>query len=228
MSSETRRAVLVVLSGRPGTGKTTVAREVARRLGACYLRVDAAETALARVVADVGVGGYAVVHELAVSNLLLGATVVVDAVNPVAEARASWREAATRAGAALVNVETALPDREEHRRRVETRVADIPGHVVPTWEDVEAGKLAGVGRGARRRAPAHRHVRQRRRRRSGSRTDRRTTWGQSVEPSLSVSRSACGGREIRIRVTHPVRGWTAMRARGPPTRAGELAGVDHT
>ena len=87
-----------------------------------------------------GVGGYAVVHELAVSNLLLGITVVVDAVNPVAEARASWREAADRAGARLVNVETVLFDREEHRRRVESRKADIPGHMVPTWEDVERGE----------------------------------------------------------------------------------------
>lgn len=132
-------ATLVVLSGRPGTGKTTVAREVARRLGACYLRVDAAETALARQGQEPGVGGYAVVHELAVSNLLLGSTVVVDAVNPVAEARASWRDAADRSGARLVLVETVLPDAAEHRRRVESRTADIPGHVVPTWAEVEAG-----------------------------------------------------------------------------------------
>lgn len=24
----------------------------------------------------------------------------------------------------------------EHRRRVEARTADIPGHIVPTWQDV--------------------------------------------------------------------------------------------
>ncbi len=66
------RATLIVLSGRPGTGKTTIAREVSQRIGACYLRVDAAETALARIGAAVGVAGYAVIHELAVSNLLLG------------------------------------------------------------------------------------------------------------------------------------------------------------
>lgn len=133
-------ATLVVLSGRPGTGKTTTAREVSRRVGACYLRVDAAETALARTGAGVGVGGYAVVHELAVSNLLLGSTVVVDAVNPVPEARTSWRDAAGRAGARLVSVETVLPDVDEHRRRVEARVADIPGHVLPTWDEVQGSE----------------------------------------------------------------------------------------
>jgi predicted kinase len=106
--------------------------KVSQRIGACYLRVDAAETALARIGAAVGVAGYAVIHELAVSNLLLGNTVVVDAVNSVPEARMSWREVAGRAQARLVSAETVVPDEEEHRRRVECRVADIPGHEVPT------------------------------------------------------------------------------------------------
>jgi len=55
----------------------------ARHLRACYLRVDAAETALARTDFLVGIEGYAVIHELAVSTLRLGLDVVVDAVNPV-------------------------------------------------------------------------------------------------------------------------------------------------
>lgn len=110
---------------------------MSRRSRACYLRVDAAETALARSGAAVGAAGYAVIHELAVSNLLIGNTVVVDAVNAVPEARLSWRDAAARAGARLVNVETVVPDQEEHRRRVERRLADIPGHEMPTWDDVQ-------------------------------------------------------------------------------------------
>ena len=132
--------MLIVLSGRPGTGKTSVAQEICRRLGACYLRVDAAETALARTGATVGIGGYAVIHELAVSNLQLGLTVVVDAVSPVPEARRSWREAAARVGVPLLSLETVVPDRAEHRRRVEARAADIPGHRVPTWDEVERGE----------------------------------------------------------------------------------------
>ena len=75
---------------------------------------------------------------MAASNLLLGRGVVVDAVNGVPEARAAWRQTADRCGARLVLLETALPDAREHRRRVESRKADIPGHRVPTWEDVQA------------------------------------------------------------------------------------------
>ena len=128
---------LLVFAGLPGTGKTTLARRLSRELGACYLRVDAVETALARLGATVGASGYAVVHELAVSNLLLGHDVVVDAVNPVPAARAGWREAARLGGAKLVLLETVLADPVEHRRRVELREPDIPGHVLPTWRQVQ-------------------------------------------------------------------------------------------
>lgn len=132
------RPWLCVLAGRAGTGKTTLAQALARATGACCLRVDAVETALGRVQDHVGAAGYAVVHELAVSNLLLGHDVVVDAVHPVPASRAGWAGTAPRAGARLVVLETVLPDEREHRRRVETRAADIPGHRVPTWDDVQA------------------------------------------------------------------------------------------
>ena len=128
---------LTVLAGRPGTGKTTLAKALAERLQACYLRVDAVETALQRTGRPVGVEAYAVIHELALSNLLLGLDVVVDAVNPVPEARVGWRETALRGRARLLQVETWLPDQSEHRRRVEARTPDIPDQRVPSWLEVE-------------------------------------------------------------------------------------------
>jgi adenylylsulfate kinase-like enzyme len=38
--------MLIVLSGLPGVGKTTIARELARSLAAVYVRVDSIEQAL--------------------------------------------------------------------------------------------------------------------------------------------------------------------------------------
>jgi predicted kinase len=35
--------MLIILGGLPGTGKTVIARELARQLGAVYLRIDSIE-----------------------------------------------------------------------------------------------------------------------------------------------------------------------------------------
>jgi predicted kinase len=80
--------MLVVFGGLPGTGKTTVARLVAARLRAAYLRIDAIEQAMrsAGVLAapgEVGPAGYMAAYALAEANLRLGLTVVADCANPL-------------------------------------------------------------------------------------------------------------------------------------------------
>ena len=134
--------VLVVLAGRPGTGKTTLGRKLATALPAAYLRIDAIETAVIRcglAHQPVGPVGYVVAHEVATSTLAAGVSVVVDAVNPVVEARLGWRDLASRLAARLVFFETVLADEDEHRRRVTERRPDLDGQSVPSWEQVLAG-----------------------------------------------------------------------------------------
>ncbi|MEX5630563.1 MULTISPECIES: AAA family ATPase [Pseudomonas] len=133
--------MLIVFSGLPGTGKTTIARELARQTGAVYLRIDVIEQAIrdAGVLAgDVGASGYGVANALALSNLQLGHRVVADCVNPVEESRAAWTATAATADVALVNIQVVCTDAQEHRRRVETRTGDIPGLTPPTWQSVSA------------------------------------------------------------------------------------------
>lgn len=43
---------------------------------------------------------------------------------------------ANRVGVPFVNVELVCSDLNEHRRRVESRASDIPGHHLPTWSEV--------------------------------------------------------------------------------------------
>jgi predicted kinase len=132
--------MLIVFSGLPATGKTTVAKLLCRKLHATYLRIDTIEQAIISSSGnqnDLGVLGYAVAYELAASNLGLGNTVVADAVNPLTVIRDTWRTLAKNAGCAIVTIEIVCSDKIEHRRRVESRDADIKGHALPTWDEVQ-------------------------------------------------------------------------------------------
>ncbi|MEW6435585.1 MAG: AAA family ATPase [Pseudomonadota bacterium] len=130
---------LIVFSGLPASGKSSIARGVARGIGAIWIRIDSIEQAIRDsgiATGSVDDAGYRAAYAVAEDNLLLGQDVVGDSVNGWALTRDAWRDVGLRAGALVIEFEIVCSDLAEHRRRVETRLGDIPGLNLPDWQSV--------------------------------------------------------------------------------------------
>ncbi|BFU46134.1 AAA family ATPase [Krasilnikovia sp. MM14-A1004] len=128
--------VLAVFAGLPGVGKSTLARQVGAALPAAVLPVDAVDFTLRAyevIEPRPGFAGYAVVAALAETQLTMGHSVIIDAVNPVRAARQMWVELAERMEVPLRVVEVICGDDAEHRRRVEARYAARDHDGIPDW-----------------------------------------------------------------------------------------------
>jgi predicted kinase len=138
-SSQNQPPMLIIFAGLPATGKTTIAKSLAQQLGATYLRIDTIEQALrdsSPANLEINEEGYRIAYAVAEDNLRLGRTVISDSVNPIRLSRDAWIDVAHRARVRAVEVEVICSDLQLHRQRVETRLADIRGHKLPTWEQV--------------------------------------------------------------------------------------------
>lgn len=76
---------------------------------------------------------------------------VADAVNNAMVARQGWVILAGECAVPLRFVQVVCSDKSEHRRRVETRTAEMPGYRVPTWQQVQPPVGATVRAASRHR-----------------------------------------------------------------------------
>jgi predicted kinase len=136
--AKTKKPILYLFSGLPGSGKTTLSKNIAKQVNAVYLRVDTIEQAL-RDFCSINVRGegYCLSYKIASDNLRLGMSVVSDCCNPIELTRREWVQVALEARANYINIEVICSDAQEHRQRVESRISTVPGLRMPNWSEVE-------------------------------------------------------------------------------------------
>lgn len=147
--------MLIIFGGLPGVGKTTVAQELARQLGAVHVRIDSIEQAMLDSgmvssplnTSPLNDAGYRVGYAVAADNHRVGRTVIADSVNPLAISRDAWVEVATRVEVRAIEIEVVCSDTNEHRHRLETRITDFPRSRPLTWHEVVSREYHAWTRG---------------------------------------------------------------------------------
>jgi predicted kinase len=130
---------LIIVSGLPGSGKSTVADGLSRALSMPMFSIDPIEAAMWRNGLDkkqTGIAAYEVAAALADEQLRLGHSVIIDAVNPVEAPRAGWRALAAKYRADLKIIECICANEATHRRRIEARRRNIDGMPEIPWSRV--------------------------------------------------------------------------------------------
>ena len=130
----------IIIDGLPAVGKSTLAKALAQRLKATYIRIDTIEQAIREGIShasyQTGPEGYLTGYYLAEDNLKMGMTVIADSVNALTITREGWLKTAKQTRATAIQIEIYCYNKIEHRKRCETRVDDIKNLTPPTWRSV--------------------------------------------------------------------------------------------
>jgi predicted kinase len=135
---------LIVFSGLPGTGKSTLAEAMGRDLGVPVFAKDWLEAILVRSGLrasnddrPLGFAGYELLSVLAERQLMLGQSAILDSVAASHTIRRAWRQLAERYGAKYRVIECMCSDESLHRLRLKGRQRNIPGWHELEWSEVE-------------------------------------------------------------------------------------------
>jgi predicted kinase len=141
MAGTDAQSQVIIFTGLPGTGKSTLAEQLARTVGAPAFAADWLMGAIKPALLKLDRAEYLAVRAellatLVTRQLMLGQDAVVDAL--VSESQvAAWRAVAARFSARWYLIECICSDEVIHRGRVEGRIRGIPGWHEIGWDFVE-------------------------------------------------------------------------------------------
>lgn len=135
---------LIVFTGLPGTGKSTIAEAVSRELKIPAFAKDWLEATLRRCgllagdeTRTLGYVSYELLTTLADRQLRFGQSVILDSVASFENIRVQWRAIANTYGARWRVIECVWSDENEHRAHLAARQRNIPGWHELDWAEVE-------------------------------------------------------------------------------------------
>jgi predicted kinase len=138
---------LIIFSGLPGTGKSTLAETMGRELGIPVFAKDWLEATLLRSdlkevtdIKSLGFVGYELLTVLAERQFMLGQSVILDSVASTESIRSAWRQLSEQYEADWRVIECICSDESLHRARLRDRKRNIPGWHELEWSEVERVK----------------------------------------------------------------------------------------
>jgi len=138
---------MIVFSGLPGTGKSTLAETLGREYGIPVFAKDWLEASMLRSgvqpkTADrsLGVAGYDLLTTLADRQLMLDQSVILDSVASTRTIRKTWHDLANQYTAQWRVIECICSNESLHREKLKNRTRNIPGWHELKWSDIQKVK----------------------------------------------------------------------------------------
>lgn len=130
---------LVLFSGLPGCGKTTLARRTAQYFGIPLFAKDRLQSVLRRqaLAPRATTDGYRLILDLADEQLSLGISAILDGVFPMAGFRTEAQEIASRHHAQFVVIYCYCSDTALWKQHIQNRVQYVPHWSPVGWDEVE-------------------------------------------------------------------------------------------
>lgn len=133
------KLALILFSGPPGVGKSSLCYRLARETGTALLTKDQIERTLrdSKLASETGKLAYDLLIQTAEFNLRHGASVILDAVFGTNNIRSLMMKIAGESDALFYGIDCVCSDEQVWQQRVETRPEMVPGWNPAGWAEVQ-------------------------------------------------------------------------------------------